>query len=114
VTRIYKLLDRQAWAAAKAQGVFNGSAVDLADGFIHFSAVDQVRETARRYFKGQDELLLLAVESDPLGAALKWEPSRGGALFPHLYAPLQAALVGEVRALELDEDGVPDIGTLAP
>lgn len=100
---IYKILPRAEWRAAEAAGVFHGSAVDLADGFIHFSAGDQVAETLRRHFSGQTDLLLVAVEAERLGAALKWEPSRGGALFPHLYGPLETSLA--VSAAAIDAEG---------
>ena len=106
--RIYKILPRAEWAAAEAAGVFAGSAVDHQDGYIHFSTAVQAGETARRYFAGQADLVVLEVEGDALGEALKWEPSRGGDLFPHLYAPLA---IGDVRAVHeapLDEDGVPE------
>ena len=82
--RIYKILSRAEWAQAQAAGVFAGSAVDHADGFIHFSTAAQAPETARRHFAGQSDLVVLAIEADDLGAALVWEPSRGGDLFPHL------------------------------
>ncbi len=72
--------------------------VDLRDGFIHFSTAEQAVETAAKHFAGQRDLVLLAVEADALGDALKWEPSRGGALFPHLYAPLDLTLVLQRRA----------------
>ena len=75
-----------------AAGTFAGAPVDLADGFIHFSTAEQVRETAAKHFAGARDLLLTAIEAtDTWGPALKWEPSRGGALFPHLYAPLDPA-----------------------
>ena len=111
---IYKLLDRPAWNAAMAEGVFKGSELDLADGFIHFSSAPQAAETARRYFGGQENLVLVAVEADGLGAALRWEPSRGGDLFPHLYAPLPVSAAVFVRALALGTDGAPDVGDLTP
>lgn len=110
---IYKILPRAEWEAALARGVFEGSPVDLADGYIHFSTGAQAQETARKYFAGREDLLLLAVEGADLGEALKWEPSRGGDLFPHLYAPLPTARVGAVTALGLGEDGVPQLGVLA-
>ena len=110
---IYKLLDRPAWDAALAEGVFTGSAVDMADGFIHFSAADQAAETARRYFNGQVDILLIAVKAESLGDALRWEPSRGGQLFPHLYAPLPVSQAAFVRPLALGPDGAPDVGDLA-
>jgi uncharacterized protein (DUF952 family) len=114
LTRIYKILPETEWRAALARGVFEGSAVDLADGFIHFSAAGQARETARRYFTGLPDLVVLAVEAEELGAALKWEPSRGGDLFPHLYGPLACAAVIAVRPAPLMADGTPDLGDLAP
>jgi uncharacterized protein (DUF952 family) len=112
LTRIYKLLDAGEWAAAKAAGRFEGSEVDRRDGYIHFSTGAQAAETARRHFHGQDGLVLLGLDAERLGAALRWEPSRGGDLFPHLYAPLDPALVDEVRALALAADGTPDVGVL--
>ncbi len=110
---IYKILPAAEWAAAQATGVFEGSAVDLADGFIHFSDASQARETAAKWFCGQDGLALVAFEAEALGSQLKWEPSRGGALFPHLYASLPARLALWVRPLDLDEAGVPILGDLA-
>jgi uncharacterized protein (DUF952 family) len=110
MTLIYKILSRAEWDAAKAAGQFEGSAVDHQDGFIHLSAGDQAQTTAGRYFKGLRDLVLLGVEAEGLGPDLKWEASRGGALFPHLYRPL---LVGEVLTqndLTLDADGVPQLG----
>jgi len=114
MTRIYKILPRAEWEAAQAVGRFEGSAVDLADGFIHFSAADQAEETARRYFAGQADLYVLAVEAEALGPALKWEPSRGGALFPHLFGPLDCGLAIEARPAPLGADGLPDLGELLP
>ena len=114
LTFIYKILSREAWETAARCGAYKGSPVDLADGFIHFSTAEQAQETARRHFLGQDGLVILAVQADALGDALKWEPSRGGALFPHLYGPLPAACVLEVRQAPLNPDGVPDVGDLAP
>jgi uncharacterized protein (DUF952 family) len=106
--RIYKILPRAEWTAAQAAGRFEGSAIDHQDGYIHFSTAAQAKETARRYFVWLKDLVVLEVEGDDLGEALKWETSRGGDLFPHLYAPLA---VGDVRAAHeapLDEDGVPE------
>ena len=111
--RIYKLLDAPSWEAARAAGVFSGSAVDARDGFIHFSDAGQAPDTARLHFKGQSGLVLLTVDADQLGEALKWEPSRGGALFPHLFGPLPVTAVIEARALELDADGAPRLGPLS-
>ena len=100
MTPIYKILHRDEWELALGAGRFEGSAVDRADGYIHFSDGDQVAETARRHFAGLRDLVRLTVDADALGAALRWEPSRGGALFPHLYGPLDCALVLEVSAMD--------------
>ena len=86
---IYKILRADEWAALREAGTSLGAPVDLADGYIHFSTAEQVAETAAKHFAGVDGLVLLAVEADGLGAALKWEASRGGALFPHLYGQLR-------------------------
>jgi uncharacterized protein (DUF952 family) len=99
---IYKILTTAEWEAAVAAGEFGGSAADLADGYVHLSGADQVVDTAARYFAGQRGLTLLAVDPDALGDALRWEPSRGGALFPHLYAPLPVAAV--VQAMTLPDE----------
>lgn len=97
MTPIFKILPRAAWDQALAAGRFDGSAVDLRDGFIHFSAADQLAETARRHFADEGDLMVLTVDADSLGAALRWEPSRGGALFPHLYAALDCDAVVDAR-----------------
>ena len=94
--------------------MFRGAEVDLHDGYIHLSTAAQAGETARRHFAGRADLLLLAFEADELGQALRWEPSRGGELFPHLYATLDPALAVETRALPLGPGGWPDPGELAP
>jgi uncharacterized protein (DUF952 family) len=112
MSKIYKIVSAAEWDAARVAGVFAGSAADLADGYIHFSAADQAQETAAKWFAGQADLMLLTVETAPLGEALKWEPSRGGALFPHLYRPLRATEVSAARALPLGPDGVPLVGDL--
>lgn len=109
---IYKLLDAVAWEAARTAGVFIGSAVDERDGYIHFSDGAQAQETARLHFNGQAGLMLLSIDADSLGPALKWEASRGGALFPHLYGPLPVSAVVEARAIALGPDGAPLVGTL--
>lgn len=111
--RIYKILSRAEWAQAQAAGVFAGSAVDHADGFIHFSTAAQAPETARRHFAGQSDQVVLAIEADDLGAALVWEPSRGGDLFPHLYGQLATDKVRAVTEAPLASDGVPQLGNLA-
>jgi uncharacterized protein (DUF952 family) len=102
---IYKICDAAAWQAAERAGEFAGAPVDLADGYIHFSAADQVEETAAQHFAGQRDLVLVAVDADALGAALKWEPSRGGALFPHLYGTLPLTAVRWTKPLPLGPDG---------
>lgn len=110
--RIYKILPRAEWTAAHEARAFQGSAIDLADGFIHFSTAAQAQETATRHFADQTGLVVLGVEADDLGAALKWEPSRGGDLFPHLYGPLEASLVRYVTEAPLGPDGAPQLGVL--
>lgn len=102
---IYKIAPAALWASAAQAGVFTGAPVDVADGYIHFSTAAQARETAAKHFAGQSDLKLVAIEAAALGAALKWEPSRGGALFPHLYAPLPLTAVRWVRDLPLGADG---------
>ena len=106
MTRIvYKLVDRASWHAAPPAASFAGSAADARDGFIHFSTAAQLRETAARHFAGQSDLLLVAVEATSLGEALRWEPSRGGELFPHLYGPLPLRAVRWATELMLDATG---------
>jgi uncharacterized protein (DUF952 family) len=112
VSRIYKILPRSEWAQAQAAGRFAGSAVDHQDGYIHFSTAEQAQETARRHFHGQGDLVVLEIEAGDLGEALRWEPSRGGALFPHLYGVLDLAHVRAVTEAPLDADGAPQLGTL--
>ena len=113
MSRIYKILSRAEWEQASAAGVFEGSAVDRQDGYIHFSTAGQAPETALRHFHGQADLVVLEIEADDLGAALRWEPSRGGALFPHLYGPLASRLVRRVTEAPPGADGVPQLGALA-
>jgi uncharacterized protein (DUF952 family) len=96
---IYKICSRAEWEAAVGNGVYRGSALDRADGFIHFSRPDQVDETRRKHFGGQQDLVRIGVDPGTLGAALRYEPSRGGALFPHLYGELPVSLACEVIAL---------------
>ena len=103
---IYKITPRFLWCKAEATGTFTGAPVDHSDGFIHFSTADQARETAARHFAGQDDLVLVAVEAAALGSVLKWETSRGGALFPHLYGPLALTVVRWARPLPLGADGL--------
>jgi uncharacterized protein (DUF952 family) len=103
--KIYKIVDRAAWRLAEANGRFDGAPVDLRDGYIHFSTATQVRETARRHFAGVVDLLLVEVDADRLGEALRWEVSRGGDLFPHLYGSLLVDAVTRVLDLPLNDDG---------
>ena len=102
---IYKICPAGLWREAEADGLFRGAPVDLADGYIHFSTAAQARETAARHFAGQSDLVLVAVAVAALGPALKWEPSRGGDLFPHLYGPLPASAATSVVPLPLGADG---------
>ena len=102
---IYKIVPAALWRGAEREGVFRGAPVDIADGFIHFSTAAQVEETAAKHFAGQNDLLLVRVGTDRLGPTLKWEPSRGGALFPHLYGDLPLSDVAVVEPLPLMPDG---------
>ena len=105
-TTIYKIAPRDLWAQAEEAGIFTGAPVDIADGYIHFSTYTQVHETAAKHFAGQTDLLLVSVDVTALGDALKYEASRGGALFPHLYAALPMSAVTKVEPLPLDKDGL--------
>ena len=102
---IYKICRADEWREAERAGAFRGAAIDLTDGYIHFSTDAQVSETAARHFVGAADLVLVAVAAAALGPALKWEPSRGGALFPHLYGVLTSDAVLWVRPLPLGGDG---------
>ncbi|TPI15711.1 DUF952 domain-containing protein [Mesorhizobium sp. B4-1-3] len=102
---IYKILAEALWREAERNGRFSGAPIDIVDGFIHFSTAAQVRETAAKHFAGQTDLLLVAVDAAQLGDALKYEVSRGGALFPHLYAPLTLDAVLWVKPLPLSAGG---------
>ena len=102
---VYKIVSAALWRDAEAAGTFRGAPVDLADGFIHLSTAGQSRETAAKHFAGQSDLLLVSIDAGALGPALKWEPSRGGASFPHLYGPLDLRAVNGVAALPLGSDG---------
>ena len=102
---LYKVCTEAAIAEAMSKGRFEGSPDDRRDGFIHLSAADQLRGTLDKHYAGQSGLMLLEVDARRLGDGLKWEPSRGGALFPHLYGPLDLAFVVSVMKLELGEDG---------
>ena len=102
---IYKIVPASLWQKAKVAGIFEGAAIDLTDGFIHFSTSAQAIETAARHFAGQSDLLLVAVDGDALGEKLVYETSRGGDLFPHLYAALPLAAVLWEKPLPLGPDG---------
>src|ERR1700754_711287 len=105
MTTIYKICPAGLWAAAEKDGMFKGSPVDFEDGYIHFSTAAQVVETAARHFKEQDGLVLVTIDSDRLGPALRWEAARSGNLFPHLYGPLDLGAVISVSPLPLGPDG---------
>jgi len=102
---IYKIAPEALWREAEQNGRFGGAPIDIVDGFIHFSTAAQARETAARHFAGQTNLLLIAIDATKLGDALKYEVSRGGALFPHLYATLGLDAVRWVKPLPLGADG---------
>lgn len=103
--RIFKVVSRQLWAEAEEAGIFRGAPIDVKDGFIHFSAANQVVETVARHFFGQVDLLLVEVDATRLGTALRWEVSRGGDLFPHLYGDMPLDSVLSVAELPLGDDG---------
>jgi uncharacterized protein (DUF952 family) len=105
VTLIYKICPAPLWREAEAAGRFDGAPVDVADGYIHFSTAAQAPETAAKHFSGQDNLLLVTVDAAALGESLRYEPSRGGALFPHLYGPLPLSAVRTVAPLPLGPGG---------
>lgn len=106
---VYKIAPGALWRQAEETGLFTGAPVDVADGFIHFSTAEQAQETAARHFRNQPGLLLIAIEGNRLGPALRFEPSRGGALFPHLHGPLPLDAVRWIAPLALKADGVPDV-----
>ncbi|MBT4935128.1 MAG: DUF952 domain-containing protein [Rhodospirillaceae bacterium] len=103
---IFHMCKRHDWQAAQGAGQYVGSGDDLADGFMHFSTAEQVAESAGLHRNGVTDLLLIAVDADRLGPALKWESSRGGQLFPHLYGGLDVSKVISARELPLGDDGL--------
>ena len=107
VNLIYHMCLRAEWESALRSGIYAGSSQDRADGFIHFSTAGQLPESARRHRMNQPGLVLLAVDPEALGAALRWEPSRGGNLFPHLYGALPVSAVRSVYDIALDSEGTP-------
>lgn len=102
---IYKILRAEEWAALQAKGATPGAPVDVADGYVHFSTAEQVRETAAKHFAAAEGLMLLAYDETTITGDLRWEPSRRGALFPHLYAPLRLSDMIWAKPLPLDTDG---------
>jgi uncharacterized protein (DUF952 family) len=102
MVRVYKIVDAAVWAEAVKKGVFSGAEIDLADGFIHLSDASQVEETAKRHFADQHTLLLVTFDAGCFGESLRWEKSRGGALFPHLYGPLDPAFALWAKPLPWD------------
>ena len=108
----FKILSRADWRATLAEGRYDGSAVDIADGYIHLSAADQLEATAAKHYAGQAELMLVEVDLTALGDALIWEPSRGGALFPHIYGPRPVSAVTARRAMSVAADGVMTLGPI--
>jgi uncharacterized protein (DUF952 family) len=114
VTTIYKICEASSWRAVRAEGWYRGSAVDERDGFIHFSTAEQLAETAAKHFAKQAGLVLVAVDGDALGADLKWEASRGGDLFPHLYASLPLSAVLWWRPMPDEIDGRRPLPELVP
>lgn len=110
---IYKIVRQAEWEAAWVAGELKGTPVDIKDGYIHFSTAGQLAETLNKHYQGQSGLVLAAIDPDLLPQGLKWEPSRGGALFPHLYAPLPMSAVIAERSLGARADGgfdLPEIG----
>ena len=114
MTTIYKICERTAWRLAEQIGTYRGSAADARDGFIHFSTAAQLAGTLAKHFAGRRELLLVAVDAGALGEALKWEPSRGGELFPHLYAALPLTAVRWTKAVPDEVSGQRVLPELAP
>ena len=114
---VYKILDADLWAEAEREGAFHGAGIDREDGFIHFSTADQVRETAAKHFAGRDGLLLVAFDGARLaadhGELYRYEPSRGGALFPHLYAVAMTNAALWAKPLPLGPDGSHEFPPLA-
>jgi uncharacterized protein (DUF952 family) len=103
---VFKVLSQEEWAAAEREGVFRGAEIDRRDGYIHFSTAKQLERTVELYFTGRDDLVLAAVEAEAIGDALRWEPSRGGDLFPHLYSELPLSSIAWVRRFSSREPGV--------
>ncbi len=109
---IYKIATASLWSEAERFGSFKGAPIDLNDGYIHFSTAEQAHETVALHFKGLDDLVIAAIDPEKLKDNLKWEPSRGGALFPHLYASLPLDAVVWVKPLPMKPDGSHDFSDL--
>jgi len=105
MTLIYKICTVDMWQEAERRGRFTGAEIDIRDGYIHFSTAAQLAETARKHFRGRDNLVLVAIDSGSL--EIRWEPSRGGDLFPHLYADLPVDTAVSVIPMHADAEGVP-------
>ena len=114
VTTLYKICEQASWRAAEQDGLYRGSEVDRRDGFIHFSTAGQLAETAARHFASKIDLVLVAIDGGALGPQLKWERSRGGDLFPHLYGMLPLSAVQWARPLPDEVDGRRVIPELDP
>ncbi len=111
---VYKICPARLWREAEEAGVFRGAGVDLADGYIHFSTANTVKETAEKYFAGIADLVLVAFDDLSLGSELRYEPARGGKLFPHLYSPLDPKAALWVKPLPIDSNGRHKFPQLAP
>lgn len=112
--KIYKILRQDEWEKALKAGVLIGAPIDIADGFIHFSTASQVQETARKHFKGEDNLFLLEIDTNDLPEdTLKWEKSRNDQLFPHLYSSLEIDIVSQVWPLNFTKDGQHDFSAIS-
>ncbi len=111
-TLLFKICDRQSWEEARRSGAYHGSADDRRDGFIHLSAPHQLARTAAKHFRHAADHVLVAIDAGRLPEALRWEPSRGGELFPHLYGPLPTAAALWITPLRLGADGVPMLPSL--
>jgi len=109
---IYKITSNQLWGEAKKSDVLQGMPIDIADGYMHFSTIDQLKETLHLHFKGEGDLMLLEIETKKVEQNLKWEASRGGALFPHLYAELEISQISKAITIFVDDLGEVDLGDL--
>ena len=109
VQHVFKVCQRPLFEASREAGHFLGAPIDAADGYIHLSTAEQLRETLRLYFSGQSDLVLFALAVEPAGAALVWEPSRGGQLFPHFYGELRMSMIGEAGLISVADDGAVEL-----